>query len=44
MDLDGVITALEEVGFSGTTMIDTWLYPFPLQTLQTSIEFIKVNR
>ena len=43
MDLDGVITALEDIEFRGTTMIDVWLYPFPLEALQTSIEFIKTK-
>jgi sugar phosphate isomerase/epimerase len=43
MDLDGVITALEDIKFSGTTMIDVWLYPFPLEAIQTSIDFMKAK-
>ena len=41
MDLDAVIKALTDVGFNGTTMIDVWLYPFPLEALRSSIDFVK---
>ena len=41
MDLEGVIKALEDTKFSGTTMIDVWLFPFPLAATRASLEFVK---
>ena len=41
MDLDAVIKALGDVKFSGTTMIDVWLYPFPVEAARISMAFVK---
>jgi len=41
MDVPAVIQALEKVQFSGTVMIDTWLYPMPQLALKVSLDYVR---
>lgn len=45
LDLDGIVEALKEVGFSGTVMLDTWLYPLALEASRVGVPYLaKVAR
>jgi sugar phosphate isomerase/epimerase len=41
MDLPAVIKAIEDVKFSGTLMLDVWLWPFPIDALKTCMAYVK---
>jgi sugar phosphate isomerase/epimerase len=40
LDLEGIIAALKQVGFSGSLMLDLWLYPFPEQGSQSGVPYV----
>lgn len=41
LDLEGIVTALKQVGFSGSVMLDLWLYPFPEQGSRTGVPYVE---
>jgi sugar phosphate isomerase/epimerase len=40
LDLDGIIAALKKIEFSGTIMLDLWLYPFPEEGTKISLPYV----
>ena len=41
LDLDGIVAALVEVGFSGTVMLDLWLYPLPERGAEIGVPYVR---
>ena len=41
MDIPAVIAALKAVQFSGTLMVDTWLYPMPQTALEIGLAYVR---
>lgn len=41
LDLDAMVRALKEVGFSGTVMADTWLYPLQREAISSCVDFLR---
>lgn len=41
LDLDGIIEALRRVGFSGTMMLDLWLYPLPESGTAIGVPYVR---
>lgn len=41
LDMDGIVAALERIGFDGNLMVDTWLYPAPERALREGMAYIQ---
>lgn len=41
LDLDGIVRALEQIGFDGTMMLDLWLYPLPEYGTEIGIPYVR---
>jgi sugar phosphate isomerase/epimerase len=41
LDLEGVVATFKKIGFTGTTMLDLWLYPFPEQGSIAGLSYIR---
>lgn len=41
LDLDGIVAALNDVGFNGTMMVDVWLYPLPIAATKTCADYLR---
>ena len=41
LDLDGIVRALEQIGFDGTMMLDLWLFPLPEYGTDIGVPFVR---
>jgi len=41
LDLEGIVAALQRVGFKGTMMFDLWLYPLPEQATRIGAPYVR---
>lgn len=41
LDLDGVVEALKEIGFSGSVMLDLWLFPMPERGAEIGVPYVR---
>jgi len=40
LDLDGIVSALKQIGFQGATMLDLWLYPLPGEGSRSGVPYM----
>jgi len=41
LDMDGIVSKLKAIGFKGTMMLDTWLYPLPVEATRVGVPFAR---
>ena len=41
LDLDGIVEALKEIKFSGSVMLDLWLYPMPERGAEIGVPYVR---
>ena len=41
LDLDGIVMALGRIGYSGTMMLDLWLYPLPEEGAKIGVPYVR---